>query len=277
LAVLLLAAGPAAGQDRDKDPVQAKIDKALAAFEAETGKLEKAVADHLQKAEAAARKAGNKTLTDQVKADRAALDLANVVPRALPAGLKQRVAAARAPVEAAYAAAVRDYTRAGKDARAAAVQKELDAFKSSPALAPKYYHVVNTGSGKRVTPAKGSTDRGAALAQTRTADTPIGQWALIPTGTAGAYQVRNRQTGLVVSTGGGRNPGHVPNVGSDTGTETHWEVTRDGDHYSFRAVAADLFLAVRAGGTDEGVELILWTKTGRDDQRFQLVPVKPAE
>jgi hypothetical protein len=76
-----------------------------------------------------ARASGNKKLLDQVKADRKAYEEKDEVPKGVPAAKRQKLAASRMALEAAYAAAIRDYTKAKKDDEAAAVEKELDEFK----------------------------------------------------------------------------------------------------------------------------------------------------
>lgn len=133
---LLFAActGVAAADDA---AVKARYDAAKAAFAADSDRLRKEVAAHLDAREKRARDAEDKKAVDQVKADRTAFAEKGELPKSLPAAVKEQFAAARSKMEAAYKAAIGGYTKAGKDDEVAGVEKELAAFQAGkPAAAP---------------------------------------------------------------------------------------------------------------------------------------------
>jgi hypothetical protein len=127
VAALFLAAAGAALAD-DKDPVRDKLAAARAAYDNEMKQVQKQTGDWLDKREAAARKAGDKKLLDQVKDERKAFTEGEEMPRAAPAALRQKPAAARKAMDAAYAEAVKAYTKAKRDEEAAAVEAAWKAF-----------------------------------------------------------------------------------------------------------------------------------------------------
>lgn len=111
------------------DTIKKNLDSARATFEAEAQKVRQAVGEWLDKREEAARKDGNKRLVEQIKVEQEAFQDAGELPRNLPVPLKQRLVAARTSMEAAYATAMKAYTREKKDDEAAAVETELAEFK----------------------------------------------------------------------------------------------------------------------------------------------------
>lgn len=124
LACLSFFAVSARGQE--SDPTQDKLDKARAAYEAEVARLRKGVLDALQKREDAGRKAGDKKVVDQVKAERQAFEEKGELPKSVATvayqnGLKQ----ARAALEVAYKQAIKDYLQAKMDTKADFVAQQL--------------------------------------------------------------------------------------------------------------------------------------------------------
>jgi hypothetical protein len=126
-AALVLAAGVCSAR-ADKDPIRDKLVAARATYDAEIKQARKQAEDWLEKREATARKDGNKKLLDQVKEERKAFEEDGELPKAAPAVLRQKPAAARKAMDAAYAEAVKAYTRAKKDDEAAAVEEAWKAF-----------------------------------------------------------------------------------------------------------------------------------------------------
>ena len=110
----------------DDDPVRAKLDKANAAFDIELEKFREAVAAHLDKREDAARADGDKKLVDQIKAERQTFEVRAVFPPTLAPTAVQSLALAKAKLEAAHRAAVKEYTQEKNDAAAGAVEQQLD-------------------------------------------------------------------------------------------------------------------------------------------------------
>lgn len=110
------------------DPVKTKLDNAKAAFVSDIENYRKAVGSYFDAREAAARNAGDKQAVDTIKSQREAFLANGELPNDAPRNLKQKRTAARAVMEAAYQAAIKEYVRARKDDAANAVQKEMDAF-----------------------------------------------------------------------------------------------------------------------------------------------------
>jgi hypothetical protein len=110
----------------DDDPVKKKLEVAKETYGVEMGKFRQAAEEWFDKREEVARKAGNKKVVDQVKAERQAFRDKGELPKAASADLKQKPATARKALEAAYKVAVKEYTKASKDAEAAAAEKELE-------------------------------------------------------------------------------------------------------------------------------------------------------
>ncbi len=111
------------------DPIKAKIDAAKSALDVERSSFKSGVISSFEAREAAVRKDGNKKLLDELKWERKQYDEKGLLPRSLPAALRQKMSAAIAKVDAAYDQAVKQYTIAKKDDLATAVEKEHEAFK----------------------------------------------------------------------------------------------------------------------------------------------------
>lgn len=127
--VCVFAAAVASARAAD-DPTKDKLDKAKTAYDEQTEKSRAALIKRLQDREEAARKEGNKKLVDQVKAEREAFESRGELPKTVPTtGYVRESKQARIALEAAYAAAIKEYTKAKKDDEAAVVEKELAAFK----------------------------------------------------------------------------------------------------------------------------------------------------
>jgi hypothetical protein len=124
----LIGAVVAASGDDDKDPIREKLFAAKVAYDKEMSQIRGQVGDLLDKREETARKAGDKKVLDQVKADRLAFDEDGEFPKSATA-LAQRQEKAKKALDAAYTEAVKAYTKVKKDALAAAVEKELVEFR----------------------------------------------------------------------------------------------------------------------------------------------------
>jgi hypothetical protein len=127
--VMCDARGPA-----DDDPVKAKLDAAREVYKAELERYRNDVGKWFDKREDDARKPGDKKMVDQIKAERAAFAQNGELPAQAPAALKGTPKAARAKLEAAYEAAVKEYTKVRKDDLAAAVEREFDGFRKGDAI-----------------------------------------------------------------------------------------------------------------------------------------------
>lgn len=112
----------------DPDPVRDRLVAAKTAYDAEIVMYKKQVVEWLNRREDGARKAGDKKLLDQIRDDRKVYEEDGIPPKTLPAGIKQKPALARKVMDAAYASAVKEYTKAKRDAEAAAVEAAWKAF-----------------------------------------------------------------------------------------------------------------------------------------------------
>jgi hypothetical protein len=121
--VTLLACACAAVGD-EKDPVKEKLFAAKVAYDKEMREFRGQVDDWLDKREAAARKVGNLKAVEQIKAERKAFEEDGEWPKDAPPALVQKQEKAKKALDAAYAEAVKAYTKAKKDDLAAAVEKE---------------------------------------------------------------------------------------------------------------------------------------------------------
>ena len=128
------------------EAAKTKLDKARTAYEETLTEAEKAVGDVIDKNEAAARKRGDKATLDKIKAERELFELTGILPKFVPAATFQKVNATRKAFDTACVTAVKEYTKANKDAEAAAVEKERAELKDAASLRPRYFQVVNRNS-----------------------------------------------------------------------------------------------------------------------------------
>jgi hypothetical protein len=114
----------------DKDPIKDKLLAAKTAYDTEMQQVRKQTEDWLVKREDAARKAGDKKLVDQIKLERETFEESGGgPPKTAPAALKQKYERATKALDAAYAEAVKAYTKAKKDDEAASVEAAWKVFK----------------------------------------------------------------------------------------------------------------------------------------------------
>jgi len=127
----LLAWGGTDDSDETVDAVQAKLDKAKAIHKSDTNKLRADIAAYFDKREEPARRKGDLQQVEKIKAEREAFDKKGELPPTAPLELKKKYQAAQGKLERAYGEAVKAYTKARKDAEAAAVEKEFSEFRKS--------------------------------------------------------------------------------------------------------------------------------------------------
>lgn len=113
----------------DEDPIKAKLDTARKEFDAKSEKYTKSVNEWLDKKEETARKAGNKTLVDQIKQVHETFQDTGELHVAPPPDVLKILTGARTAYEAALVSAVKDYTKAKKDDEAAAATARLKEFR----------------------------------------------------------------------------------------------------------------------------------------------------
>ncbi len=128
--------GPAA------DPIKARLDKAKADHQERIDAIKKVVLKAIEQKLAAVRKSKNKTNVDTLLAETEAFKKnVNAVPGSLrdAAAYRRRLNAVHRDLDGAYKRAIEDYTAAGKDAEATALQKEQEAFRLKSASVIPYH------------------------------------------------------------------------------------------------------------------------------------------
>lgn len=124
-AFLVALCGIASAAARNPDPVRERLVAARAAFDTETEEVHQQVVEWFERREDTARKLGDKKAVDQLKIERAEYEGGYDLPRNAPAAIRTKRDRARKALEAAYAQAIKDYTREKKDAEASEVEQEL--------------------------------------------------------------------------------------------------------------------------------------------------------
>ncbi len=127
LGVVSLAAAVRAA---DPDPVKVRLDTAQDAYRAEMKVYREKGTAWLEAREATARKGGDKKAVDRVHEEQRVFRTVSDLPAAAPPDLRQRPVDAKAKLVKAYAAAVKEWTKAGDDKAAAEVEKELGLIKA---------------------------------------------------------------------------------------------------------------------------------------------------
>jgi hypothetical protein len=118
----------------DVGTVKEKLFQAKKEYDAEVQKFRKSVGDALDKREADARKAGNKKLVEQIKDDRDRFEKSGELPTDGSKAALTQITAARAKLDKAYTAAVKDLVKIKEDAAAEATEKEQQKFQLEAAL-----------------------------------------------------------------------------------------------------------------------------------------------
>jgi hypothetical protein len=117
------------------DPIQAKLDKAKAAYEADIKNLHAEFAETLKIRLDSARKRGDKKLVDQINAERRAFEKSGDLPESVPQNIKSKMNASRERLQRAYRSAIQDFTRSSQDDDATAAESELVEFRNVAAAA----------------------------------------------------------------------------------------------------------------------------------------------
>ena len=113
----------------DPDPVKVRLDTAQDAYRSEMKLYREKGTAWLEAREATARKGGDKKAVDRVHEEQRVLRTVSDIPAAAPPDIRQRPVDAKAKLVKAYAAAVKDWTKAGDDKAAAEADKELGLIK----------------------------------------------------------------------------------------------------------------------------------------------------
>jgi phage host-nuclease inhibitor protein Gam len=121
----------------DLDTVSQNLDKAKAAFEARIDGFRKEILQDLDKNEIAARQVPDKKRIDQIKAQRLAFQATGLIPASINPQIATRIRNARAVLEREYTAARNSYLRTKQDAKADAIDKELEEFRKGAGAKPQ--------------------------------------------------------------------------------------------------------------------------------------------
>jgi hypothetical protein len=131
--VFCLAGAIASGQD--EDAVASKLVAAKTAYEKDLGKAREGLVAELKKMAEVRRKAGNLSALEKVESDLKAFEEKGTLPKTISTistrDYTDAVRVARIRMTTAYAAAVKEYTTAGKTDLAKATQASLDEFKKA--------------------------------------------------------------------------------------------------------------------------------------------------
>jgi hypothetical protein len=120
----IVAAGLCPARADDADTVKEKLFQAKKDYDAELQKFKNAIADLLDKREDAARKAGNKKMVDQAKAEREMFEKTGEFPSIVTSAIREPVISARAKLDKAYSAAIKECVRLKMDDAAGIFEKE---------------------------------------------------------------------------------------------------------------------------------------------------------
>jgi Skp family chaperone for outer membrane proteins len=120
----------------DEDAVEKRLAAAKAEFVKSIDKARSGLVANLKKKAEAAQKNGDLTTLEKVEAEIKAFEDKGDLPKSVPTkGYEGELRIAKAKLEAAYASAVKEYTKAGQRAQAKAAQQELDKLKKGGGVA----------------------------------------------------------------------------------------------------------------------------------------------
>ena len=137
-----ISLGAAAPAD-DAAAVQEKWEAAKHAYNLASEKYTKVLTEQLEKAEEAARKAGDKKALAQVKAEQKAFEKKGYPPASVPVAPRQDLLAARSKLDMAYTDAAKGYIRLKMDEKAEEMEKQQQEFViNSGVLAGKWTYLA---------------------------------------------------------------------------------------------------------------------------------------
>ncbi len=138
----------------DDDIVTMQLEKALVSYDEAYDIYIKSVTTWFDRRESEARSRGDKTLVDQISEERQEFTAKNIQPKTLPRTIKNRLATVKRNTELAYKAAIKEYTKAGRDEEASATEKELIEFEKGRTIPEdaiqfqgKFYKIIDSPTG----------------------------------------------------------------------------------------------------------------------------------
>lgn len=142
--IWLALSGPCSEASDALDQATTALTSAKVKYNRETESFDKSVKAAIEKKIESARRAGNKSLIDQLKAESELFDADDTVPPALPTSYLKKQTAIRGEMEQAYTAAIKAFTKQRADKQAAQAEKELATFQFRSSLAATKKMLVGT-------------------------------------------------------------------------------------------------------------------------------------
>lgn len=123
--IFLVFASVGRSDEPASDPTGKKLEKARSTYQTEAEKLKSSVTETLEKRLEAARKVGKKEHVDSLNREIESYEAGGPIPSFLPDAYQKKQIVMLQKMEKSLESAVRDYTKAGKDAEAESLSMEL--------------------------------------------------------------------------------------------------------------------------------------------------------
>jgi hypothetical protein len=130
----ILSAGLCSARADNAEMLKEKLFQAKKDYDAQLLKFKKAITDLLDKREENARKKGDKKILDQIKVERDAFEKTGESSQVIPNAIREPMSAARAKLDKAFAATIKELIRLKQDDAAGATEKEQREFQLSSAI-----------------------------------------------------------------------------------------------------------------------------------------------
>lgn len=118
------------GDEPAKDPTHQQVEKARMIFQSESEKLKTSVKEAMDKQVELARKSGNKDAIDHLNKEIERFESGGPIPSFLPDAYHKKQVVMLQRIEKSLDAAVKEYTKKGKDNEAEPLSKELKSVRS---------------------------------------------------------------------------------------------------------------------------------------------------
>jgi hypothetical protein len=131
---LIPAIPGSAWESEPMDEISLNLEIAKGTYRADVEKVHDAVLSHLGNLEATARLHGDRAAVEQIKNEKRIFKSVGTWPASVPDNIRQRMQTIEANMQSAYAVAVKEFTKAGKDELAKVIEDEAANFKKRSAL-----------------------------------------------------------------------------------------------------------------------------------------------
>lgn len=269
----------------DEDQTEKKLSDAKAEMRRVSEKAKAALVGTLKKNAGAFQKAGELSKFEAAEAEIKSFEEKGELPKSIPTkDYESELLKARAKMDAAFASAVKQYTKDGMIALAKAIQQEWNDFKSEtvagiPEAGEMYVKFVNKGSGL-VMEVEGESKRGAALiVQGKYSGKDSQHWKLVKIPDSDFVRIQNRNSGLVLnipeeSKQAGKQLAQW--VAADKGNDL-WKVTASKKYYYIDSGFSGLRVKVAQASKQAGFRIVQGTPAESDDQLWEMVEVRVAK